>query len=302
MPVSLALVVEVASAQISAGRDLLELPVGTVAEPAALAALARDGLGNPALILLEPGHLARLVAAALDGPSEQGVSAQLVSVSFPLGSRSAFAVTGVRAGVDGIPRTVSDPQSVGGDVPYSSLVASVALASHVAPRLDAGVALRHQKGELDDHVDASWTLDGGVLYHHAELRDLRVAASTYLLKPGSRGGGGDVRWSIAADVRAAGGDAVQLRTGYAFSRNSGLGTEHYLYASTRLDMLEVTAGLRHLTVHASSSVRARFGIALRSRSLHVGLAREENAAGTAPMYQVVMAANLRAPGRVANGR
>ena len=54
----------VAAAQVVPGRDLLELPIGTVAEAPVLATLAGDGLWNPATIRLRNGARIRISAAS----------------------------------------------------------------------------------------------------------------------------------------------------------------------------------------------------------------------------------------------
>src|SRR5689334_9244216 len=64
-------------AQQVPGRDLFHFPVGTLAEPSALATAAGGGMWNPATIALASNERFRFSAASLDSPIEQSVTAQL---------------------------------------------------------------------------------------------------------------------------------------------------------------------------------------------------------------------------------
>src|SRR5215217_7379440 len=64
------------------GRDLFQFPIGTMAEPPALASAAGGGFWNPATLSLEPGNRLLLAATALNSPIEQAVSAQLGTIAY----------------------------------------------------------------------------------------------------------------------------------------------------------------------------------------------------------------------------
>ena len=282
-------------AQPIPGRDLLEFPIVAIAEAPALATLSRTGLWNPATILFSPEQRARIVAAALDGSSEQGITAQLVAFAVPLGPSTAIGFTGLRATVSGLVRTEGDPQSVGPDIPYGTLLLSTNLAHRIGRILDAGIAVRIQRGEMDTDVRTGGMVDVGFLLHSITSRDIRVAASTFLMRSGfGSGSGADTRLSAATDLRLLGASSErQLRGGYSYARTPSLSSEHYLFASGRLEMLELNAGVLRTLSHGSRTDRSRFGIGLRSETVFVGLAREENTAGIAPTYQVAISSYFR---------
>ena len=106
-----------AAAQGVPGRDLLELPIATVAEAPVLARLAGDGLWNPAAIFLRNGARLRLTGASLEGPSDQGVTAQLVAAAYALRPRTTVGLAVFRAAVSDLVQTEDDPQSIGGEIP-----------------------------------------------------------------------------------------------------------------------------------------------------------------------------------------
>ena len=283
-----------AGAQRVPGRDLLEFPIGTVAEAPVLASLARDGLWNPATTVLEPGQRLRLTASALDGPSEQGVSSQLVSFAMPLGRVFSGGFSLLRASVSDLPRTETDPQSVGSDIPYGTILASATVARRIGSNSKAGLALRYQNGELDAIRRTAVSIDAGFIIQIPQIRDLRVGGSTFLLHSGlGSGNSGDSRLSIASDIRAFGAtERAQLRVGYSFAHARLLAREHFAFLSARAGALELNAGMLRTTAHGSTSHRSRFGVGLRSATLAVGLSREENASGIAPVYHVMVTTHL----------
>jgi hypothetical protein len=129
-------------AQQIPGRDLLEFPIGSVSEGAALSLLTGDGLRNPAAILLPPRVTVRVGISTLLTDADQGVSAQVASVAAAVGPATlGLAVT--RAGVSEIGRTEHDPQSIGDDVPYGALIVSALAARRQTKRLVTGLAVRY---------------------------------------------------------------------------------------------------------------------------------------------------------------
>src|SRR5687768_10103949 len=113
------------AAQRVPGRDLLQYPLGTLAEAPALAIETGDGFQNPAAIRLASGTRFRGTAVALNTGIDRGVSAQLAAVAVALPQEITVAFSAVRAAIDGIAHTVDDPQPVGRDIPYSTLVLSL---------------------------------------------------------------------------------------------------------------------------------------------------------------------------------
>ncbi len=277
-------------AQRVPGRDLLEFPIGTMAEAPPLATLARDGLWNPAAVLLDPAHRARAAAAAFDGPAQQGVAAQTFSVALPISASTTVALSFLHASVRDLPHTEGDPQSVGSDIRYGTTIISASIARRLNAILDAGLSLRYRHGELDTEVRSAMALDGGIVAHIPGKGDVRIAASSFLLQP-AWGGNSETRFSAAIDARALGvREDLQLRTGYALSYTGALATEHYAFLSGRVQMLEMSGGLLYSEIHGGNSFRSRLGVGLRSSTIAVGLSREANSSGIAPAYQVMITA------------
>ena len=112
-------------AQRFPGRDLLDFPIGTLAESPALALDTGDGFQNPAAIRLAEGTRARGTAIALNTGTDRGVSSQLIAVAANLPSRFTVGLSAVHSGISGIAPTADDPQSIGHDIPYGTFVVSL---------------------------------------------------------------------------------------------------------------------------------------------------------------------------------
>jgi hypothetical protein len=87
-------------------------------------------------------------------------------------------------------------------------------------------------------------------------------------------------------------DEAQVRAGYSFASAGSLGREHYASLAGRWQAIEVRGGLLVTDVYGKHSQRTRLGIALRSATVTVGLAQEQNLSGISPTYQVVVASLL----------
>ena len=173
-----------ASAQAVPARDLLEFPIGTVGEAPVLATIAGDGLWNPASILLRNGSRLRITAASVHGPDDQGVSGQLLAAAYRHRQRTTVGLSIVRASVSNLVRTENDPQSIGGEIPYSTIVISTTVAARTHRYLTTGVALRYRYGEIDSESEGALGIDAGVIADALPWRDGRVAASSFLWRPG----------------------------------------------------------------------------------------------------------------------
>src|SRR5687768_1791046 len=196
------------TAQVVPGRDLLELPIATVAEAQVLATLAGDGLWNPATIFLRNGARYRISAASLEGPHDQGVSAHLLAASYALHPRTTVGLAVSRASVSDLIRTEDDPQSVGGEIPYNTIVASATIARRTSDFFTAAVAVRYRAGELDGVRSGAVGIDGGVMADGFAWRDVRVAASTFLWRP-ANDAAERTRFSIGGDLRIVGTDSLR---------------------------------------------------------------------------------------------
>lgn len=281
-----------AGAQQVPGRDLLDFPIGRVAEAPALAAQSGDGFWNPALAQVPPGSIARVSVGALDSPADQGVSAQLLCVLVALPDAATAGLSVVHAGVADLLRTETDPQTVGGEIPYGTTVYSATLARRTAHTM-VGFALRYRQGVLDaDHVGAIG-LDAGIAGEELLGLPLRVGASTFLWRP-ANARDELTTYNIAADYRVFGTDSLHaIRGGYSLSVSERESQEHYLYGIARYGAWELRGGVADYVAFGNASLRSRLGMGLRYARYLVGVAREDNGAGLSATYQFSLSALIK---------
>jgi hypothetical protein len=282
-----------AGAQQVPARDLLDFPIGAVAEPRALARATGDGVWNPAACLLPLSARLRVGVAALETPAEQALSAQLLGGAMAMPGDLTLSISAVRAAVDDIVRTDTDPQSVGGAVPYSTTLLSIGLARRTRKYLTAGVAARYRTGELDATRRGAFGVDGGIIADSLFGRDGRIGASTFLWRPGASA---DERttYSAAADLRALGSDERrEVRAGYGFSYTEETGREHYLFGSARAARLEGRAGLARIERFSRPEWRLRLGVGVYYARYVLGIGRDESGAGLPPTYQFTLTATIK---------
>jgi hypothetical protein len=288
-----AIVPVTASSQAAAipGRDLLTFPIGLTAEAPALGTQTGSGLWNPATTLLTDGNRWRLAAASLSTPSEVAVSTQLATIATTWRG-TTIGVSVLHASVGNLLRTDTDPQSLGDEIPYSTLILSASLARRFSRNVFVGVAYRNRTGNLDNVSRTASSLDIGVVLEHLTSLDLRIGASTFL-----GGGRPDVEHTsllLAADVRLAGRDtAKSVRAGYSVQSATGLMTENFLYASARYGIWEARGGPVRTEIFGSTNTRFRLGLGIHYAGYIVGVAREENSAGLGPSYQFSLSTLLR---------
>lgn len=281
-----------AASQGVPGRDLLELPIATVAEAPVLASLAGDGLWNPATIWLRNGARLRLTGASLEGPPDQGVSAQLVAAAYAPWPRTTVGVAVFRASVADLIQTDDDPQSIGGEIPYTTLLGSATVAHRTNDRVTMGVSLRYRYGELDGVRSGSIGLDGGLVADGLAWRDARVAASTFLWRP-ANDAAERTRFSAGGDARVAGTDSLhEVRGGYAAAFTEQLSREHYAFAAGRYEAFEARMGMLHLAAYGNAVWRLRVGVGLHRGRYLVGVAREETGAGLRATYAFTLTSTM----------
>jgi hypothetical protein len=280
------------AAQRVPGRDLLELPMATVAEAPVLATLAGDGVWNPATILLRNGAWLRITAASLEGPADQGVSAQLVAAAYRLVENTTVGLAISRAAVSDLIRTEDDPQSIGGEIPYHTILASATVAQRTADYLTAAVAIRYRHGQLDGRSSGAVGFDGGLMADSLPWRDVRLAASTFLWRP-ANAAEERTRFSVGADLRLLGADTLaEVRGGYAAAFTEQMSREHYVFAAGRYRAVEARGGALRLLAYGNADWRFRVGIGVHHRRYMVGLAREETGAGLRPTYAFTLTSTL----------
>ncbi len=250
-------------------------------------------MGNPAAVALLPGEVARGGVAALRTPTEQGVMAALLTAAVALPRGLTVGISVARVTVDGLVRTETDPQTIGGEIPYGTTVISATVARLNARRLAVGLALRYRRGELDAERAGAIGVDAGVLAEHLPFRDASVGAATFLWRPGNPDVEGTTL-NVAADLRVLGPDTLhEVRAGYSLSSAGRRYGEHFGFATARYGIWEGRAGLARVDAYGPQPWRARMGIVLHYAPYDVGIAREENGAGLSANYQFTLKATIR---------
>lgn len=282
---------EAESLQVPA-RDLLDFPIGNLAEGAALATASGDGFRNPATAVLAPGERARFSASAISSPSVMGLSAQSASISAAVPRDVTATVSIVRAGVDGLFRTESDPQSIG-EVPYHTVVISGGISRRESSFLTGGIALRYRTGTVDFERRATLGIDGGVVLRGLPAIDGRLGLSTFLWTPA---GGARERTTFngAADMKVIGRDSLrQARFGGSWSHTKDFTDEKFLMLGGRLREIEARAAVGRVEAFGDAAWRTRLGVGIHYGRFAVAVAREESGADLAASYQFALTAVLR---------
>jgi hypothetical protein len=260
-------------AQRVPGRDLLSYPLGTLAEAPALATETGDGFQNPAAIRLPRGTSMRGTAIALNTGTDRGVSAQLASVSVALPQQITVAFSAAHAAIDGIGHTIDDPQPMGRDIPYSTLVLSLSGARRSVENVTSGIAVRYRTGEVDGLRRSTFGLDGGVLVERVFGYDARIGVSSFM--------------SLGSD------STRQARLGYSYTFDDGAAAGHYVFASGRYARWVARVGVARSDVYGTVDTSVRLALGLRYARYTVGLSREESAGGFDPTYQFVLSGTFR---------
>lgn len=276
-------------AQQVPGRDLYQFPLGTLAEPAALAAAAGGGFWNPATLALGDTTQLLLSATALNSPIEQAVSAQLGTVAYRVGHSLTAGIQFSQASVTDLLRTDTDPQSIGGEIPYRSTIIS-AIAALRRRSASVGIALRRRTGNVDDVVGHATSLDVGGTIERPFRLPVRLAASTFLLSVDGKSDRASVLGAAEGLIPLGSAD---VRAGVAAQRDRGSGSETFVYASGRLAYFELRGGLARQTTFGASTTRMRLGLGLRYARYLVGVAREEGTAGLGSTYQFMLTTVFR---------
>jgi hypothetical protein len=267
------------NAQSVPARDLLDYPVGALADAPALASGPVGGIYNPAT--LAPGRRdastrsLRLTLGKLGSPGERGLNGELVhlaAIPFP---RLGVALTAVHASIIPIPRTGADPFAVLGDAQYGSWMASASGAWRVQRHVSLGVAARYRYGQMDSTTAGALGGDAGVVVDGLLGRyDVRLATASYLWRPNATR---DDRPGMfaGADARVVGTSATREgRLGYSYSASRGGPRESYVFGTGRYRYFEATAGLVRATAYGHSAILNRIGAGLHYARLFAGVASE----------------------------
>jgi hypothetical protein len=275
-----------AAAQQVPGRDLLEFPVGLLAEAAPLSVQMPGGLWNPAAAALPMGTRAAIGFAALTSPQDLGVDLSQFAGSYRIRHSVTASLSLTTASISDILHTDTDPISLGAEIPYRTTLFSAGLSA-ANGNLSYGLAARYRTGTADDEQAGEFVMDAGVSLDRVGGSPVRLAASTFMFT--FAGGSREASYLVAADVPVIKRDSAHvLRLGQGLAYTEGRGREEYTFATGRLGLLELSGGLSRSFAFGNSGHRWRLGSGLRYSAYTLAFAREQGAAGLGASYQFLL--------------
>ncbi len=274
------------------GRDLLDFPIGSMAEARSLAHQLGGGLWNPASMALPAGDRLQLGVAALNSPQDQGVTGSAFTAATTLPRGLTVSVSATHMSVTDLIRTETDPQSIGGEIPYNTTVYSGG-AALTRGNTAFGLAVRYRSGTDDLQHGGVAAVDGGFVADRVLGTPVRLAASTFLFSP-TRRGLEPATFLAAADVPVLHGDTTWvIRSGYSITSTEARSHEGYLFATARYRQIDARGGLAQSTEFGSTTRRLRLGMGLHYARYSVGIAREDSGAGLGATYQFLLTTVFR---------
>ena len=280
-----------AAAQKVPARDLLEFPLGLMADPPSLSNRMPASLWNPASRATNTASHGEIGVAGLTTPQAQGVQLDMIGAEYRFRPNVSLGVSFAQASVSDILRTEGDPQSLGGEIPYGTNIVSVGVAAtDRASRLgtwSAGVAARYRWATVDDSRGGAVSTDAGVIVDHLLGTPVRGAASTFLFSPNRSLDAATYMLAVDAPVLRR-DSTTTARLGYSLSQTPSHGRDDYWFTSVDHRWLNATGGLDWSTAFGDRDRRLRLGIGLRYSSYVVAFAREEGSAGLGANYQFLV--------------
>jgi hypothetical protein len=285
------------AAQEVPARDLLQFPLGLVAEPPGLSTRMVGGLWNPAAIALPRDSRIAFGVAGLTTDQNQGVQLDMFGLEYRLRSAIVGTLTFAQASVADVLRTETDPTTTA-EIPYGTSVLSIGAAgtktnlAGTKTDVTIGLAGRFRWATLDTDHSSVFGFDAGVLADHAFGFPVRVSASTFLFSPSrSRE---SATYMYAADVPVYKRDTtLTVRAGYAGSKTDHRGVEDYGFATITYRVFDASVGYDRSSVFSDQSSRIRMGIGLHYAGYTVAVGREDGAAGFGPSYQFILTRSVR---------
>jgi hypothetical protein len=275
-----------AAAQQVPGRDLLDFPLGLLAESAPLSSRMTGGLWNPATSMLSSTARAEFGFAGLTTPQEQGVHLDMIAGEFRVRPALTATVSFAQASVSDILRTETDPQSLGGEIQYGTTLVSAGLAT-TRWNVTAGAAARYRWASIDTDRSGVFAVDLGAIVDRVARTPIRLALSTFLLSP-SRSKEA-ATYLAAADVPVIRRDSsFVVRGGYSLSRTDGRGRENYTFATASYRQFDASAGMAETAEFGNHDRRWRLGVGVRYAGYTAAIGREAGAAGVGGSYQFLL--------------
>lgn len=278
-----------AVAQRVPGRDLLEFPLGLIADAPPLSSQMTGGLWNPAATAIRSTMRGEIGVAGLTTPQEQGVRLVMLAGSYKIRPAITASLSYAQASVSDLLRTDTDPQSLGGEIPYGTTLVSAG-AAMVRNDLTVGATLRYRYGTVVTEHRGALGMDGGAILNRVAGTPLRLAVSTFLLTPSAK----EATYLAAADVPLVQRDSTfVVRGGYSVSHTEGRGREDYAFGSSSYRQLDISGGVSQMTLFGNASRRLRLGFGLRYAGYTVAVGREDGAAGISASYQFLLKRAIR---------
>jgi hypothetical protein len=283
-----------AAAQPPVVSDLWRVAAGTLAVPAALAQDGSAALWTPAATVTSEAAV-RVAIEAVHAPSEVGISGGIATLAVRAGRLGTLNVVYGRVGVDGLVRTETSPEAIGGDIAVYAEVLSLGVARELAPGLVAGIAARELSGRLDADARSQVGVDAGLRYTDPSRFTLAVA--TRFFDPTFRTAETAASYNAAASYRTADGPLLgttgTLTFRYGLTWAHGEGAQHLLSAGLNLGgVLAVDAGAAGEELAGMAVWRSRFGISLDVGRYRVYLGRDGGVNDFGATYRFGLAARL----------
>ncbi len=280
-----------AAAQKVPARDLFEFPIGLLADAPALSTRMPASLWNPAARAVDSTQRASIGLAGLSTPQNQGVQLGMIGGEYQFRRNLSASFSFAQASVSDILRTETDPQSIGGEIPYGTSLLSAGLAlTNKSTRfgiVSAGVDARYRWATVDQDAGSALSLDGGVIVDRILGTPFRGAASTFLFSPDRSQDAATYMTAIDAPVFRR-DSSLTVRLGYSLSATQSRGRDDYVFTSVDHRWLNVTGGFDWSTVFGDQERRFRLGLGLRYASYLVAVGREDGFAGIGASYQFLI--------------
>ena len=279
-----------AAAQKVPARDLLEFPLGLLADAPALSTRMPASLWNPASRAGDSTRRADIGLAGLTTPQNQGAQLAMIGAEYRIRPGFSAALSFAQASVSDILRTEGNPQSIGGEIPYGTSLVSAGLAltkrQTTLGTWSVGLAGRYRWATVDQDHGGAYSLDGGVIVDRILGTPLRGGASTFLFSPAR--GQDAATYMAAIDMPVIRRDSSVVRIGYSAAVTESRGRDDYVFTSIDHRWLNVTGGFDWTSAFGDQDRRLRLGVGLRYASYVVAVGRDEGGAGLGANYQFLV--------------
>ncbi len=284
-----------AGAQPAIVSDLWRVAAGTLVIPAALAEDGSTALWTPAAVLPPGAPAMRVGIETVHSPSEIGVNGGVATVAFRAGKIGTVNLLYGRMGVDGLVRTETSPEAIGGDIAAYSEVLSAGVARAIGAGFTAGIAARALSGRLDVATRSQLGLDLGVRYTDATRFSFGLA--TRFFDPSLRGAESAASYSAAASWRTGEtplwGTTAVLALWYGAGWSHGEGMQHLVSAGVIFGgIAELDLGTAREETTGFPVWRSRLGVSLDVGHYRIYLGRDGGVNSFGATYRFGLTARM----------